>query len=230
MRQQHSGREELLWKLMRFPVFEMKMESWEWENWLSLQRCPSATATFGKPSCFSILNEKAAWTGSEQMQFAGSISDWCSSLRREFTQGLAEPVGSMNSSRYSKETHQSYTNLSIVLCTVLNGEGMQGRPENLKAKHCSVGCLAPHTSARTQSGKWELVQSSCCTGRAVWAVKVTLSNWPRWMTLEGVTQAVGFFTLSLMFSEGFAHCTALWNTAVKACDQSKSDEPVVALD
>lgn len=50
------------------------------------------------------------------------------------------------------------------------------------------------------------------------------------MTAEGVTQAVGFFTLGLMFSEGFARCTALWNTAAKACDQRESGKPVVAVD
>lgn len=104
MWQQHSEHEELLWKLMRFPVFEMKMESREWENWLSLQRCPPATIKFVKPSCFSILNKKEAWTGSEQMQFGGSTSDWCSSLMRKFSRDLAEPAGSMNSSSYSKET------------------------------------------------------------------------------------------------------------------------------
>lgn len=50
------------------------------------------------------------------------------------------------------------------------------------------------------------------------------------MTAEDVAQAVGFLTLGLVFSEGFAHCTALWNTAVKACDQRESGKPVVALD
>lgn len=147
MWQKHSGHEELLWKLMRFSVFEMKMESREWENWLSLQRCPPATIIFVKLLHFSVLNKKAAWTGSEQMQFVGSISGWCSSLRREFSRSPAEPAGSMNSSSYSKE---NYTNLSIFPCTVLNWEGIQGRPKNLNAKDCSVGCLATHRCTYTE--------------------------------------------------------------------------------
>lgn len=178
MWQQHSGHEELLWKLMHFPVFEMKMESREWEYWLSLQRCPPATIMFVKLSWFSVLKKKAAWTGSEQMQFVGSISNWCSSLRREFPGAWQSQLAAWTVQATARRPKQNFTNLSIFPCTVLSWEGMQVRPENLKAKDCFVGCLATHAGVHTQSGEWELVQGPCYTGRVNWAVKVSfpLSN------------------------------------------------------
>lgn len=144
MWQQHSGHEELLWKLVCFPVFEMKMESREWENWLSLQRFPPATATFVQPSCFSILTEKAAWTGSEQTQFVGSLSDWCSSPRRGFSRGLAEPAGSMNSSSYSKETQAELHRLSHIplYCAELGKHARQ-------TWKFMCGCWAVHRAVHT---------------------------------------------------------------------------------
>lgn len=93
--------------------FEMRMDSGEWENQLSLHRCPPATATSVK-SCFSVLNETAAWTDREQTQFVGSVSDR-HSLPEDVPRGPAEPVSGTNSARRPK---QKCTNLSIYPPTV----------------------------------------------------------------------------------------------------------------
>lgn len=93
---------------------------------------------------FLSLPRKQPGLVSEQTQFVGSLSDWCSSPRRGFSRGLAEPAGSMNGSSYSKETQAELHKLSHIplYCAELGKHARQ-------TWKSMCGCWAIHRAVHT---------------------------------------------------------------------------------